>query len=40
VTHAPRFRWPVPAVVSGLRSYTGPPEYGGEQFWFADLASG
>jgi uncharacterized protein (TIGR00290 family) len=40
VTHAPRFRWPIPAFVSGLRSYTGPAEYGGEQFWFADLAGG
>ena len=40
VTHAPRFRWPIRTFVSGLRSYTGPPEYGGEQFWFADLASG
>jgi uncharacterized protein (TIGR00290 family) len=40
VTHAPKFQWPVPASVSGLRSYTGPAEYGGEQFWFAELAGG
>jgi uncharacterized protein (TIGR00290 family) len=39
VTHAPKFRWPVPALVSGLRSYTAPPQCGGEQFWFAELTS-
>jgi uncharacterized protein (TIGR00290 family) len=38
VTDAPRFRWRIPVCVRGLRSYTGPAEYGGDEFWFADLA--
>jgi hypothetical protein len=38
VADAPRFRWRIPVCVRGLRSYTGPAEYGGDEFWFADLA--
>ena len=37
VTWAPRFREEVVAHVTALRSYKGPPEYGGDEFWFAEL---
>ena len=37
VTHAPRFRVPVDAHVRRLSRYVGPAEYGGQEFWFAEL---
>lgn len=38
VTHAPRFHVPIAARVERLSRYVGPAEYGGEEFWFAELA--
>jgi len=37
VTHAPRFTRPVDVRVRARRRYVGPPEYGSEVYWFADL---
>jgi len=38
VTHAPRFRAPIAVEVTHLREYRAPAEFGGDVFWFAELA--
>ncbi|MEX1993690.1 MAG: hypothetical protein WD929_03420 [Steroidobacteraceae bacterium] len=37
VTNAPRYHAAVAVVVTGLREYQAPVEYGGDVFWFAEL---
>ncbi len=38
VTWAPRFRHPLDVHIKALQFYRGPPEYGAQAFWFAELA--